>query len=490
MTLLVGGAADLPTRQQTVRNAIDWSYTLLTPDEQTLFARLGIFVGGFTLASAEAICNPDGALDVFAGIETLLRSSLLRQVESPDDEPRFDMLLTIRDYALEKLEEAGALAALRQAHTAYFGQQAFEQWQSLYGPEALSLFRRIETDHDNYRAALAAALEPGGDVLSAGWIVVFLLWFWYRRGYMHEGRAWSERLMRVTENVGGIPHGMALNTGAMMAMWLGDLEVADERLVRALQLSEQAEFSLGISMGHFSYGVNQINRGHDRAAYSHLVQAAEMFDESGWNWEKVNTLVHLANAALGLGETRQAEAWLREALPLAEQIGDPWQIALALNNIGEVARAGGDYEQAKAYYERAEALYRQADALGDHARLIHTLGYMALHDGEATRADELFHESLAAFRRLGNKRGMAECLGGLAAVAAVRGDAAWGAPLLAAADAQMAAAGAAWWPADRVEVERTRRHLREALGEAAFDAAWARGRALKLNAAIAYATAG
>jgi tetratricopeptide (TPR) repeat protein len=495
MTLLVGGAADLPTRQQTVRNAIDWSYTLLSPDEQTLFARLGVFVGGFTLASAEAVCNPDGRLDVFAGIETLVRNSLLRQVESPDDEPRFDMLLTIRDYALEKLEEAGELATLRQAHTAYFGQQAFEQWQSLYGPEALALFRRIETDHDNYRAALAAALEPGGDVLSAGWIVVFLLWFWYRRGYMHEGRVWSERLMRITESVGGIPHGMALNTAAMMAMWLGDLEVADERLVKALQLSEQVEFSLGISMGHFSYGVNQINRGHDRAAYSHLIQAAEMFDESGWGWEKANTLVHLANAALGLGERAQAEAWLREALSLAEQIGDPWQIALALNNVGEVARAGGDYERARGYYERAEALYRQADALGDHARLVHTLGYMALHDSETARAEELFHESLAAFRKLGNKRGMAECLGGLAAVAAVRGatvrgNAAWGVPLLAAADAQIAASGAAWWPADRVEVERTRRHLREALGDEAFDAAWARGSGMGLDAAIAYATAG
>ena len=96
-----------PRRHQSLQDALDWSYTLLTPDEQTLFARLGIFVGGFTLNSAEAICNSDGALDVFAGIETLLRSSLLRQVESPDDEPRFDMLLTIRDYALEKIFGGG-----------------------------------------------------------------------------------------------------------------------------------------------------------------------------------------------------------------------------------------------------------------------------------------------------------------------------------------------------------------------------------------------
>ena len=488
MKLLVGGAADLPTRQQTVRNAIDWSFTLLTPDEQTLFARLGVFVGGFTLDSAEVVCNTDGRLDVFAGVETLLRNSLLRQVDSPDDEPRFDMLLTIRDYALEKLDAAGELDAQRATHAGYFAQWATADWAALYAPEALALMQRIEADHDNFRAALAWSLEPGHDLGGAGWISVFLLWFWYRRGYMREGRDWSERLMRATKPLGGVPQGMALNTAGMMAMWLGEIELADQHLAAAFPISEQADFPLGISMGHFSYGVNQINRGRDREAYGHLIQAAEMFDEADWGWQKTNTLVHLANAALGLGQIGQSEKWLREAMPLAESIGDPWQIAFCYNNFGEIARAQGDYERARGYYERAEAMYREADALGDHARLVHTLGYMALHDGDKARAEELFHESLAAFRKLGNKRGMAECLGGLAAVAAVRGHAEWGAPLLAAAEAQIANSGAAWWPADRVEVERTRRHLRDALGEVAFDAAWARGRALGLDAAIAYAT--
>ena len=490
MKLLVGGAADLPTRQQTVRNAIDWSYTLLTPDEQTLFARLGVFVGGFTLESAEAVCNPDGALDVFAGVETLLRNSLLRQVDSPDDEPRFDMLLTIRDYALEKLAGAGELDAQRAAHAGHFAQWATADWAALYAPEALALMRRIEADHDNFRAALSWGLEPGHDLGGAGWISIFLLWFWYRRGYMREGRDWSERLIQATQPVGGVPYGMALNTAGMMAMWLGEIDVADQHLAAAFPISEQANFPLGISMGHFSYGVNQINRGRDREAYSHLIQAAEMFDESGWGWQKGNTLVHLANAALGLGEIGQAERWLREAMPVVEHIDDPWQIAFALNNLGEVARSQEDYDRARPFYERAEAMYREADALGDHARLVHTLGYMALHDGDAARAEQLFHESLAAFQRLGNKRGMAECLGGLAAVAAARGDAEWGAPLLAAADAQIVNSGAAWWPADRVEVERTRQQLRATLGEAEFGRLWAQGRGMSLERAIGYATAG
>ena len=103
-----------------------------------------------------------------------------------------------------------------------------------------------------------------------------------------------------------------------------------------------------------------------------------MFDESGWGWQKGNTLVHLANAALGLGEIGQAERWLREAMPVVEHIDDPWQIAFALNNLGEVARSQEDYDRARPFYERAEAMYREADALGDHARLVHTLGYICL----------------------------------------------------------------------------------------------------------------
>jgi tetratricopeptide (TPR) repeat protein len=290
--------------------------------------------------------------------------------------------------------------------------------------------------------------------------------------------------------MGGIPQGMALNAGGMVALWLGESELSIERNRASLALAEQSDFPLGISMGHFTYGVSLLNGGRDKEAYGHLTMAAEMFDEVASGWDKVNTLIHLANASLGLGETQQAETWLRQAMPLAESVGDPWQIAFCHNNFGEVARAQGDYERARESYERSEALYRAADALGDHARLIHTLGYMALHDGDAARAEGLFHDSLAAFRKLGNKRGMAECLGGLAATAGVRGDAGWGAPLLAAADAQFAASGAAWWPADRVEVERTRRRLREALGDEAFEAAWESGGKMGLDGAIAYATFG
>jgi tetratricopeptide (TPR) repeat protein len=204
----------------------------------------------------------------------------------------------------------------------------------------------------------------------------------------------------------------------------------------------------------------------------------------GDEWDKATALVHLANASLGIGEYEQARTWLNLAWASIPRLGDPWLVAFNRNNFGEVARAQGDYELARGYYEEAEDYFRRADAVGDQARLIHTRAYLALHDGNAPRAETLFHESLAAFRKLGNKRGMAECLAGLAAVGIAAGKAEWAATLLSAAEAQMASSGAAWWPADRVEIERTRGKLRQALGEEKLTALWEWGQAMSLEEAL------
>lgn len=487
LRLLVGGAADLPERQQTMRAAIDWSYDLLSPEEQTLFARLGVFVGGFSLESAEAVCNTDGELDVLSGVEVLVSNSLLRPIESRVDEPRFDMLQTIRDYALEKLESTGELETIRAAHAQHYYQISVERWRDMYGPVAVDLLNQIEDEYDNYRAAMAWGLEPGHDPLVSGQISVFLIWFWYRHGHLQEGREWSERIARSTAHIGGIPYGMGLNASGMMAMWQGDHDTANEQIGQALTLSEAADFDLGIAMGHFSYGINHINQGNDRLGYAHLMQSAERFDQWESGWDSCNTLIHLANASLGLGEYDQAEKWLRQASTLSREVGDPWQIAFCLNNFGELARSRGDYETARAYYVDSEAMYREADATGDHARLVHTLGYIALHDGEVDKADALFHESLAAFRRLGNKRGMAECLAGLAAVAEARNQHGHAALLLSAAETQMEASNATWWPADRVELERLRTAMMRELEAAELETYIAKGQALTFEEALALA---
>jgi tetratricopeptide (TPR) repeat protein len=198
-------------------------------------------------------------------------------------------------------------------------------------------------------------------------------------------------------------------------------------------------------------------------------------------------MVHLGNAALGLGHVDQARKFIEMAYPTILQLGDQYQIGWALQNFGEVERVRGNYKKAREYYEQAQAAARRAEAPAEDARLAHTFGYLALHDGELDEAETLFRKGLSIFRVMVMKRGMCECLAGLAAVGVARGRFDWATPLLAAAETQLNDNGADWWAGDRVEIERTRARLRDALGEAEFARLWERGREMSLEAAIAWA---
>jgi predicted ATPase len=491
LKVLVSGARDLPDRQQTLHRTIDWSYQLLQPEERAVFARLGVFAGGFTLAAAEQVCNGAAGIDVFSTIETLLNSSLLRQVRSAGDTPRFDMLQTIRDYALEKVEASGEAEELHWAHCGYYAQLAgSELGPGIFGAQSVAALRRIDEEHDNFRSALSWAFQHEDGLLSAQAMLTPLGWFWYRYGHLREGREWSERAVAVTAGLGESPfHAGALSGLGYLALWAGDLLVATESAHKAVVLSERLGFEQGISQSKLCLGTALINQGRHNEAYPHLVDAVELFDQQQEPWAKGITLVHLANVSLGMGDSEQAVRWLDMAMPVIEESGDIWVLAFALNNYGEVARARGDYSRAEAYYRRTEALYEQADAQGDQARLVHTFGYIAQHGGDLEQAQRLFRQSLTQFRELGNHRGIAECLAGLAGLAAERGEHQWAAPLFGAAEEQLKSFGAVWWPADRLEIERTRGRLRSAL-ENDLDMLLEEGRGMSVEAAISYAATG
>ena len=219
-----------------------------------------------------------------------------------------------------------------------------------------------------------------------------------------------------------------------------------------------------------------------------VVDAVELFDQLNMLWAKGISIVHLANVSLGLGDPNQARQWLDTALPLMRQSGDLWNMAFTLNNYGEVARVLGDYDQAEIYYRQTEELYTQADAKGDQARLVHTFGYIAMHKGNYDEAQTFFLKGLEDFIKLGNHRGIAECLAGIAGLATVQGKHAWAAPLLAAAEHQLHSFGGDWWPADRVEIDRALESMRSALGDN-FDTLWKQGSTMKVDDAIDYAYA-
>jgi hypothetical protein len=176
-------------------------------------------------------------------------------------------------------------------------------------------------------------------------------------------------------------------------------------------------------------------------------------------------------------------------MPIVREIGDSWQMGFALNNYGEVARTQGDYSAAKEYYRQTDEHFVEADAVGDVARLVHSKGYLALHDGDHDLAADRFAQSLALFRTLGNKRGMAECLAGFAALALGMDQVERAARLLGAAQAMLTAFGAAWWPADRVEVDRVRLELQDKLGDHLHQELTKQGEAMGMERAMELATA-
>jgi len=492
LKLLTGGSRDLPARHQTLRSALEWSYDLLHEDEKRLYERLGVFVGGFSLEAAEAVCNAEGNLDILDGIGVLVNNSLLRQVNTPDGEPRFTMLETIRSYALERLSESQELETVQAQHARYFADiiinlAGFE----LYSAKAPYWLNWLERENDNVRATLSWSLSSPQRLEMAAGLVFSLAWFWYRRGYFIEGEMWAEQLLAFSElNKNSLLRGMALATGGLMALWRGKQQVALARMQEGLEIVQRLEDEFIVPVVLMGNGVAFINMGRDSDARPFFEQARRGFEDINHPYFHVITTIHLGNVELGLGSPEQAHALHEEALAKARAVDDNWLISFALNNLGEVARTQGQFDLARRYYEECQALLSDAADRGDSARFTHNLGYIAQHEGEYALAENQFRESLAMFRQLGNRRGIAECLAGLAGLQARQGHAEWAAVALGAAEVLLMTTGGAWWPADRIEVERTQEIIRSKVDEPELTAALEKGRAMTQEQVLAFALEG
>ncbi|HET8627272.1 MAG TPA: LuxR C-terminal-related transcriptional regulator [Thermomicrobiales bacterium] len=447
--------ADYPARQQTLRAAVAWSYDLLPPAEQALFRCLAVFAGSWTLEAAEALCaGDDGGRGLLDRVEALADSSLL-QAEEAGDEPRFRMLATVREHAREWLAASGELPDARHRHAAYFLALAERAVPHLTGRQQLAWLDRLERDRDNLRAALRWALEAG-DAATGLRLGAALWWFWYVRGHLHEGRRRLAALLTLPAPDGG----QVAAARARVVLGLG---------VLASQQGDRAE-------------------GAARCAEA-LVLCQALGDREG-ACLALNALGNLANQA---GDHRAAAARYAESLALARELGDPWRIALALHNLGVATEGQGDYARAAARYEESVALFRD---LGDEQGVAHglaNLGQAVEEQGDRARAAALYAESLALFHLLGERWPLARALTVLARAAAGRGPAgaARAARLFGAAEALRAAIGTAadaLSPTERARDERAIAAARAALGARAFANAWAAGRAMTLDAAVAEAS--
>ena len=488
--LLSSRARNIPDRHQTLRNTLAWSYDLLDNDEKTLNNRLSAFRGGATMEAVDAVCNFDDSLDILSGLTSLVDNSLIRKDELADGDPRFKMLETIREFAFEKLVESGEVETLQAQHAKYFGDIAINQIGfELYAENALYWLDWLERELSNIRTMLRWSISDLGDIQLGTQTITSILWFWYRRGYLTEGLNWSERFLELPElKEPSLMRAFALQSAGLLSVWKGEQEKGLDWLKESLALFQREEEDPWIGLSYMSNAVAMINMGRDKDARPLLETAGNIFKETHRDYFLAVVLVHLGNVELGLGNPHKAHSVLEEALDVARPLNEKWILSFVLNNLGEVARTEGEYEQAREYYEKCTELLSDTDDQGDMARFTHSLAYIDQYEGDLELAESKFREGLEMFRRLGNRRGIAECLAGLAGVRARRGQHEWGASMLSAAETLLKSTGGDWWPADRVEVERNREMIRTALEEDVFKNAWRRGKSMNIDQAIQFAT--
>jgi predicted ATPase/DNA-binding XRE family transcriptional regulator len=490
--VLTGGSRTALPKHQTLQASIDWSHDLLSKLERVLFRRLAVFAGGWTLEAAEAVCVGNGVeADYVLGLLTqLVNKSIVIREREQSQEPRFGMLETIRAYALERLAESGEMDALRGRHAHYYGDLILNQ--ASYGIGYANALHR-QRELDNIRATLSWCVATPKDIELGARLVWILQWFWYDRGYFSEGRLWAKQILASPFlQDGSKSRAMALAASGFLAVWQGEHEEGlaqiEDSLTIAQRLQEEQMMPLLLMINAIAY----ISMGRDRTAQPLLRDALELFEQQNLPYFHIMTIVLLGNVQLGLRNLHQARALYEEATVRARALGENWVLSFALSNLGEVARLQGQYDLAGKYYGECEALLRETGDTdtGDLARFIHNLGYIAQHEGDFPRAESQFRKGLAIFRRLGNRRGIAECLAGLAGLKARQGEAQWGATLLSAGESLIQSTGGAWWPADRVEVEANQEIIRSALSESELTAAQKKGKAMTLEEALTFALEG
>jgi tetratricopeptide (TPR) repeat protein len=457
LPILSGGSRDAPDRQRTMRDTIAWSHDLLSVQEQTLFRRLAVFAGGFTVEAAEVVASagtgsPGAAGTVLEGLASLLDQSLLRPQEPAarggTGEARFAMLETVREYALERLGMSGEEEVVQRAHAVFCLALVEEAQGRIHGPDGPATLDRLEAEDDNLRAALAWAIAQGETDIALR--LANGCWrFWWMHSHLEQGRLWLEQALTLPgpEAAGSAVRPLVLVAAGYFARIQGDF-------VRAMALGEEALtaaraigdfYAMGSAL--FSLGLVALDQGELERARAHHQAALRLHRETGYDHGMALQLTRLGDIAVAQGNPGEAETLGEAALAIWRDRGDAWGIAWALMQLGSVARAQGD------------------DA----------------------RAIALFRQSLASNARLGDKEIIARVVAELAAIACDRGQFLLAARLYGGVAALRETLGAPLAPAEWARYDRALAATRSELAEGAFHTAWDAGRVLPLERIIAEA---
>jgi predicted ATPase/DNA-binding CsgD family transcriptional regulator len=525
MLVLTGGAQDLPTRQQTLRNTLQWSYDLLTAEEQRLFRWLSIFVGSCTLQAAEAVCQAGGenALSVLEGVASLLDKSLIQQTEQEGEEPRLVMLETLREFGLERLQRHGELEAAQQAHARYFLELAEQAEDHLLSSEQLLWFHRFEQELDNLWTILQTAMTQGKEEIDLALrLASALRLFWVGRGHLREGRDVMERLLADAEAIAAPIRLKALNTLGLILWCRNDMRglalVSEEALALAQKQGDQWHLTVAtihrgaVLIDQHDYAQAQARLEEalasayaleDRelvlAALGHLGRLAWYQHDAqrsiAWYEESLilcramgekllmsMDLIGLARAESSLGHAARARTLLEESLTIGQTLGNTWWIAMVLNLLGQLALRQGKLNQAEVFLTDSARMASEAGDQRNFAQSRLLLAGLAAHRGEYVIARKWYEEGLSIALVGGYTSFLASGLKGLGCVAAAQGLFGWAAVLWGAAEPLRESSSVS---VPEALYKRMLTVVRRRLGEPAFKEARTSGRTVTPAQALA-----
>ena len=487
LQLLTGGPLDLPERQQTLRNTIDWSHDLLNEAEQKLLRRFSVFVGGSTLEGAEAVCNTsrDLGIDLLDGLSSLVDKNLVQRMDPLDSEVRFVMLETLREYAFERLLSSGEEPATRRAHAAYCLVLAEEGNPELSPPERSLWLARCDLEMDNFRSALDWLF--GNRDLDWGLRLCMALFrFWDMRDHLIEGRARLETILSLANSgYAGERAKLCIFLGAL-STGQGDFPAAQQFLRQSLSLYEELNDRWGLAASLNALGISVRDSGDFQAAQSYLERSLDYWRTLPNRLDTARCLHNLANVAKGRGNYLRAQIALREATDIFVEVGDRSGAAWSINQQGDIALEQGDLDAARSYYQRALTAFRDGGDRWGSARSLADLGCVYCEQGDYEAARDSYREALRVFAELGHRRGVARALEGSACLAAAQGHAAHALKLAGAAEHLRRLISAPLPQAERSKLDQNLSSAWESLSKAEGKRVWAEGSAMSIESVIQY----
>jgi len=535
LDVLTGGARNVPARQQTLRATIAWSYQLLAPSEQQLFRCLSVFAGGCTLHAIETIAKSAsaGAVNILDGVSTLLENNLVHQVEQPDGEPRLLLLETIRDYGLECLADTGELEATQADHATYYLALAEEAEPQLRGPEQARWRAHLVIEQENLRMALSFFLEQARSQAGtqegerqAEWalrLCVALYPFWDDRGYGREGLSFLMQALADDANKGSALRARALDAAAGLAFTYAPHMPLEQLAEESLTISQESGDSLGIARSLYRLGAMARAR-QFVLAHARLEEAAARFQELGDPWMQGKCSTEQARVAMDQGQFKLAHALLEKSLLLYRELGDTHHVAwVHFLQAWLLFLSQQDQVLAEHLAEESLALFRKLDSTLYGAAPLGLLGLIQLERGELEAARALLENSMVILKQVADavpialglarvlalqrdvvaarrhyqqsltlllesnayQQNIASTLEDLAALEAGQGAPRLAARLWGAAAALREAIGAPIYPVYRASYEQAVANVRTTLGEQAMRLAWAEGRSMTPEQALA-----